>query len=123
MARHLIIATLIGMAAASPLAAQPAPADWWLVYGKDGAATVQFIDLAAVGRTATGAHVDILAVDRAGKKTRQAVTIDCADIREARSVPAFVCGTDAYRAQNGLNIRDFPPTALAKIYFDVRASG
>lgn len=122
MRRATIIVTLIGLAAASPLAAQPAPTDWWLVYGADGAASVQFIDLAAIGRTATGARVDILAVDRAGKKSRRAVTIDCADARDERSVLAFVCGTDAYRAHNGLNIRDFPPAALAKIYFDMRAS-
>ena len=46
--------------------AQQDSADWWLVYGKDGAATAQFVDLTAVRRTATGANVTVLAVDRAG---------------------------------------------------------
>jgi len=121
MGKTALIAACLGIAAASPVVAQDASADWWLVYGQDGATTAQFIDLAAVDRTGHGAKVDILAVDRAGKEQRRALTINCAGSQDARSVPAFICGTDAYRAQNGLNVRDFPPSALAKIYFETRA--
>lgn len=127
MAKTAFIAAFLSIAAASPAMAQQDSADWWLVYGKDGAATAQFIDLAAIQRTAGRANVTILAVDRAGKEQRHAVVIRCddakgADAKDGASVPAFVCGTDAYRAQNGLNVRDFPPAALAKIYFDTRKS-
>ncbi len=125
MGKIQFIAAFFGIAAISPATAQRDASDWWLVYGKAEAATAQFIDLAAVQRTANGATVTVLAVDRTGKEERRGIAIRCADAKDAKakdraSVPAFVCGTDEYRAQNGLNVRDFPPTALAKIYFDTR---
>lgn len=123
--RAASIAACLAMAAcATPGTAQQDATDWWLIYGQDDAATsAQFVDLAAIDRTANGATVTILTVDPAGRTAQRALTITCTDGQAARSVPAFVCGTDAYRAHSGLNIRDFPPVALAKIYFETRAKG
>ena len=101
---------------ATPAMAQTEP-DWWLVYAKDRSGPAQFVDLSTI----KGTQVSLLTVDKAGKEQRSATNVDCTGTPEPRTLPAFVCGSEAYRRQNGLNIRDFPPAQLARIYFQSSA--
>lgn len=106
----------------TPAAAQAGDGpDWWLVYGQDRSGPVRFVDLAAARATPHGTEITVLTVDAQGREQRRTATIDCADAPEPGSLPAFICGTEGYRQKSGLNIRDFPPAELARIYLRTNA--
>jgi len=121
-AKTAILALALSAAMATPsfAAGTPSP-DWWMVYGADAGQKAQFVDLASVEKTARGTQIMTLAVDRAGKQERRALTINCAASDQNASLPAFICGSEAYRLKSGLNIRDFPPAEITRIYFRAKA--
>ena len=104
------------------LALTPAPAaagDWWWVEGDPQDAAISFADAGSVSRTAGGATVRVVSIDRTGQAVERRLTVSC-PAGHADGPARFACGTDAERMGWAAMLGGLSPRDAARALFASR---
>lgn len=107
----------------TPAQAEMRP-DWWLVLDDRSTEVAHFVDLASFDLSAGAAAVTTLIVHRDGHRQIESRTIDCErslGTSADASIQAFICGSEDYRMNNGVNTGPVAPEESAAMLFGLPA--